>query len=210
MYQEHVTCYFLFTMARADFPHVRHTEVDVAGAGQDTEGDEVVGPIPLPVPGPKSEAGCGCGVYVGCSVPVLLCLISASWLLPPIWVPLMCPRMGSSKGEVVMQLYIPCHRLPPLLPHGSEQHVLHPPWPWGRPLYSRGQPLHLRPGHQRWSQRTFLQPPLPPRATVRDPLTPKTMVTLLAICCWYYSDFHTVDGLCPLNHYCRRGKGGGK
>ena len=34
----------------ADFPHVRRTEVDVTGAGQDTEGDEVVGPVPLPVP----------------------------------------------------------------------------------------------------------------------------------------------------------------
>ena len=34
----------------ADFPHVRRMEVDVPGAGQDTEGDEVVGPVPLPVP----------------------------------------------------------------------------------------------------------------------------------------------------------------
>ena len=34
----------------ADFPHARRTEVDVPGAGQDTEGDEVVGPVPLPVP----------------------------------------------------------------------------------------------------------------------------------------------------------------
>ena len=34
----------------ADFPHARRMEVDVPGAGQDTEGDEVVGLVPLPVP----------------------------------------------------------------------------------------------------------------------------------------------------------------
>ena len=49
-YCVHVTCYLLFTTAMAEFPHARRTEVDVPGAGQDTEGDEVVGPVPLPVP----------------------------------------------------------------------------------------------------------------------------------------------------------------
>ena len=34
----------------ADFPQGRRTEVDVLGAGQDNEGDEVVGPVPLTVP----------------------------------------------------------------------------------------------------------------------------------------------------------------
>ena len=34
----------------ADFPHARSTEVDVPGAGQETEGDEVVAPVPLPFP----------------------------------------------------------------------------------------------------------------------------------------------------------------
>ena len=33
-----------------NFPHARRMEVDVPGAGQDAEGDEVVGPVPLPVP----------------------------------------------------------------------------------------------------------------------------------------------------------------
>ena len=46
----HVPCYFLFTTAMADFPHVTPTEVELSGAGQDTEGDEVVGHVPLPVP----------------------------------------------------------------------------------------------------------------------------------------------------------------
>ena len=34
----------------ADLPHVRPTEVDVPGAGHNTEGDEVVRLVPLPVP----------------------------------------------------------------------------------------------------------------------------------------------------------------
>ena len=50
IYQVHVTCHFLFTPTMADFPHVRCTEVDVPGAGKDTEGDAVVGPVPLRVP----------------------------------------------------------------------------------------------------------------------------------------------------------------
>ena len=32
------------------FPHVRQTEVDVPGAGQDTEGDDIVGPVPFLIP----------------------------------------------------------------------------------------------------------------------------------------------------------------
>ena len=99
-----ITCnlLFSFTIAMADFPHVIHTELDVPRAGQDTEGDEVVGPVPLRVPGPRSGVACGCSVHVGRSVPISLCLILASWLFPPIWVPLMCPRMGSTRGEVVL------------------------------------------------------------------------------------------------------------
>ena len=50
IYLVHATCYLLFATAMADFPHGRRTELDVPGAGQDTEGDEVVGPVPLPVP----------------------------------------------------------------------------------------------------------------------------------------------------------------
>ena len=49
-YQVHVTFYFLVTITMANFPHVERTDVDVPRAGQDTEGDEVVGPVPLPVP----------------------------------------------------------------------------------------------------------------------------------------------------------------
>ena len=40
----------------ADFPHARRTEVDVPGSGQDTEGDEAVGPVPLPVPSTSGTA----------------------------------------------------------------------------------------------------------------------------------------------------------
>ena len=46
----HVIFHFLLTTSMADFPHVRRTEVDVPGAGQDMEGDDVVGHAPLPFP----------------------------------------------------------------------------------------------------------------------------------------------------------------
>ena len=56
VYYVHVTCYLSFTTAMADFPHARRTDVDVPGSGQDTEGDEVVGPVPLPVPSTSGTA----------------------------------------------------------------------------------------------------------------------------------------------------------